>query len=150
MNTTNRFVATLVLVLSALPTLAQEATSDRWQAVDSVVTRAEVQQQTVAALARGDMDTVRSYDVMPPGWSSALSRAEVLADVQAWRQSGLAAQERGEASRPADPQSQARYDALKAMPEHMALVLNIAHQRGDSLLLAAAAQAADKVTTTGA
>jgi hypothetical protein len=42
------------------------------------------------------------------------------------------------------------YDALKATPEHMAVLLNIAHQRRDSVLLTSAAQAGVNSTITGA
>ncbi len=108
-----RFAA-LVLAGAAALAQAQEATPDDWQL-------------PAAAMAR-----------------PALGRAAVLAEVQLWQASGLAALERGESGQPATApalaarvvQAQERYDDARAAPEFRALVLNIARQRGDLLLLA--------------
>jgi hypothetical protein len=67
-----------------------------------------------------------------------LSRAEVLADLQIWQQSGMSAFDNGEAS--ADPSNasysaaQARYVALRSSPEFSQLVSRIAQERGDVMV----------------
>ena len=65
----------------------------------------------------------------------ALSRAEVLADLQLWQQSGMAAFTDGEASadstNPAYRAAQSRYLAMRASPEFEPLVARIARERGE-------------------
>lgn len=70
-----------------------------------------------------------------------LSRAEVLADLQIWRESGLAALQEGEESAVHTPRHDAalaRYAALRAAPSFSALVHRIAQQRGERVLMTAA------------
>ena len=69
----------------------------------------------------------------------SISRAEVLADLEVWRESGAAsAQGNGEA----DPESAAfrqavaRYNTLRAAPEFAQRVERIARQRGERTMLA--------------
>ena len=72
---------------------------------------------------------------------AGLSRAEVLADLQIWRDSGMAAVHAGE-----DPAwfnrgydaAAARYAAMRASPEFAALVDRIAQQRGEKVKIASA------------
>jgi hypothetical protein len=70
----------------------------------------------------------------------SISRAEVLADVEVWRESGAAsAQGRGESAdteTPAFRQAVARYHALRAAPEFAVRVERIARQRGESVVIA--------------
>ncbi|MDO9074565.1 MAG: hypothetical protein Q7U73_14985 [Rubrivivax sp.] len=70
-----------------------------------------------------------------------LSRAEVLADLQIWRESGLEALQEGEESAVYTPRHDAalaRYAALRASPAFGALVQRIAQQRGERVLMSAA------------
>ncbi|MBT9489395.1 MAG: hypothetical protein IV093_17965 [Rubrivivax sp.] len=106
---------------------------------------------TALALA-GWMPLAQAQEATPDFWQvpvaasvhPELSRAAVLAEVQLWQSSGLAALARGESGQPATApalaartvQAQERYDEARAAPEFRALVLNIARQRGDLLLLA--------------
>jgi hypothetical protein len=107
----------------------------------------------IAALAlAGVMPLAQAQEATPDDWQTPvaatarpeLSRAAVLAEVELWQSSGLAALERSESGQPATApalaqraaQAQSRYDAARAAPEFRALVLNIARQRGDLLLLA--------------
>lgn len=70
-----------------------------------------------------------------------LSRAEVLADMVIWRESGLAAAQSGEsASDPVSPAYLAalnRYHALRAAPQFAQLVQRIARERGEKAQIAA-------------
>jgi hypothetical protein len=68
-----------------------------------------------------------------------VSRAEVLADLQIWRESGLAAAQTGDSSDPQSPQyvqSLARYNALRGSAMFTELVERIARQRSESGLTA--------------
>jgi hypothetical protein len=65
---------------------------------------------------------------------SSLSRAEVLADLQVWKASGLAELQNGYTSEIFGSQYQrasARYAALRNSPHFSELVLSIAAKRGD-------------------
>jgi hypothetical protein len=70
----------------------------------------------------------------------SLTRAEVLADMVIWRESGLADAQFGES---ADPVSRAylaalgRYQALRAAPQFAQLVQRIASERGEKAQIAA-------------
>jgi Domain of unknown function (DUF4148) len=70
-----------------------------------------------------------------------LTRAEVLADLAIWRESGLADAQSGESA--ADPVSptyiaaMARYQALRASPQFALLVQRIARERGEKAQIAA-------------
>jgi hypothetical protein len=70
-----------------------------------------------------------------------LTRAEVLADLQIWRESGLQALQEGEESAVYTPRHDAalaRYAALRASPSFSALVQRIAQQRGEVVQMTAA------------
>lgn len=87
---------------------------------------------TTLACATEAADTVAA----PP-----VSRAEVLADLQIWRESGLEALQEGEESAVYTPRHDAalaRYTALRASPSFAALVQRIAQQRGERVLMTAA------------
>ncbi|WP_298232988.1 hypothetical protein [uncultured Azohydromonas sp.] len=65
---------------------------------------------------------------------SALSRAEVLADLQVWQDSGLAALQHGETPDVFSAEYQrasALYDALRKSPRFAMLVQSIAAKRGE-------------------
>jgi hypothetical protein len=70
-----------------------------------------------------------------------VTRAEVLADLTIWRESGLADAQSGEsASDPVSPNYLAalnRYQALRASPQFALLVQRIAHERGEKAQIAA-------------
>ena len=74
---------------------------------------------------------------MLPARASPLSRAQVLADLQIWRQSGMAAFTDGESSVDANSAAyrgaQARYVSLRASSEFAQLVARIARERGDEV-----------------
>lgn len=72
---------------------------------------------------------------------AAMSRAEVLADLQIWRESGMAELNSGEvglAYTPAYEAAAARYEALHAAPSFAALVQRIAQRMGGKVMVAAA------------
>ena len=65
---------------------------------------------------------------------STLSRAEVMADLQVWKTSGLAELQNGYTSTISDTQYQrasARYAALRKSPNFATLVQSIAAERGE-------------------
>ena len=69
---------------------------------------------------------------------STLTRSEVLADLQIYRESGLADLDRGEAvdwTSPAHARAEARYARLRASPYYATLVQRIAAQRGETVTL---------------
>jgi hypothetical protein len=74
------------------------------------------------------------------GEGEPLSRAQVLADLEVWKQSGMAAFADGEASidvhSAAYRTAQARYIALRSSPEFAQLVTRIARERGDEMQVA--------------
>lgn|GEM_PF-5585563 len=77
--------------------------------------------------------------------SAPVSRAEVLADLEVYRQSGLAALDSRDAPDVygADyQQAQARYKALRSSPTFAMAVARIAHERGDAVAAAGGAQVA--------
>ena len=69
-----------------------------------------------------------------------LSRAEVMADIVIWRESGLADAQSGEsASDPASPNyiaALSRYQALRTAPQFAQLVQRIARERGEKAQVA--------------
>jgi hypothetical protein len=73
--------------------------------------------------------------------AAEVSRAEVLADLVIWRESGLAQAQSGEsASDPVSPNYVAalsRYQALRAAPQFAQLVQRIANERGEKAQIAA-------------
>ena len=67
------------------------------------------------------------------------TRAEVLAELEIWRESGLADLENGEAELAYTPRHDAalaRYAALRAAPSFMPRVHRIAQRRGERVLVA--------------
>lgn len=77
----------------------------------------------------------------PPIPASVLSRDEVLADLQIWRESGAAALHRENEGGTdfTDPGVQvavARYDTLRASSRYAMLVAKLAEERGQQLLIA--------------
>ena len=97
----------------------------------SNVTRAQAQTQVLQARANGTLLAAGDAD---PGYpiagdtTSTLSRSEVLADLQIYRESGLADLNRGEAtdtSSPARARAQAKYAQLRGSPYYATLVQRI-------------------------
>ncbi|WP_251779595.1 DUF4148 domain-containing protein [Caldimonas mangrovi] len=135
---THHFLMAAATAFGLSTAIAQEATPDTWKDTPSTRSRAEVQQELEVARARGELDHVRQYDSPARNFKSTLTRAEVLADLEIWRRSGLAAQGRGEASpdffSEEYRQAHARYAAMKASPEFAALVQTIARERGETVL----------------
>jgi hypothetical protein len=78
-----------------------------------------------------------TYESSPPAFieqPSTLSRAEVLADLEAWKASGLAELQRGDAPDYFSPQYQrasALYAGLRKSSHFAVLVQRIAAKRGD-------------------
>jgi hypothetical protein len=63
------------------------------------------------------------------------ARAEVLADLEIWRESGLALAQSGDAFDPQTPfyrESLARYQAMRTSPQFAERVDRIARQRGET------------------
>jgi hypothetical protein len=83
------------------------------------------------AAAAADVDLLE-----PAPAASGLTRAEVIADLQVWRESGLANLEHGDGAPFTSlqyEQARARYAQLRAAPRFAALVEQIAHARGESV-----------------
>lgn len=91
-----------------------------------------------AALAQ-DVGGASPADAPAP--TSTMSRAEVLADLQVWRESGLAELQAGESGPDVYSaryrSAEARYAAMRAAPAFAALVDRIARERGERLQIAA-------------
>lgn len=71
-----------------------------------------------------------------PQPASTVTRAEVLADLQIYRESGLAALDRGDAhdtNTAAHARAEAKYAELRASPHYATLVQRIAAQRGETV-----------------
>jgi len=89
-----------------------------------------------ALLALG-LHSARAADEAVP----EVSRAEVLAEIVIWQESGLAAAQSGESA--ADPTAPAyiealtRFQALRESPRFAQLVQRIARERGEKLMVAA-------------
>lgn len=85
--------------------------------------------------ARADNDGASPADAPVP--ISALTRAEVLADLECWRESGMAAFTPGEAD--VDSLSApyaaalAKYEALRSAPTFAQRVMRIARARGEAV-----------------
>ncbi|WP_280155819.1 DUF4148 domain-containing protein [Piscinibacter sp. XHJ-5] len=108
---TKHLFAALVAGLGVTATLAQEATPDVW---------------------------AKFKDVTLP---QPRSRAEVLAELEIYRRSGLAELEHGEATDTFSRQyrlASARYAAMRSSQEFASLVQNIAKRRGEVVDVAAA------------
>ena len=128
--------AALVLAALASSVSAQEGTQDFKDQVLSTRSRAEVLSELAQARASGQLnqvgETYGSFDSR--GFESTLTRAEVLADLQLWNESGLAALTRREsydAFSTAYRQAEARYRALRSSPRYAELVQRIAERRGE-------------------
>jgi len=105
--------ATLLALIASVATAAEMSTNDTPQSADA-----------------------RAYLPMPR------SRAEVIADLEIYRRSGLAEldhKESPDAFSNAYIAAQARYQALRASAEFKQLVARIARERGDALATASAA-----------
>jgi hypothetical protein len=130
-------VASALAAFGMHAAIAQEATPDTWMQVNSVKSRADVRHEVAVARANGDLDVLRQYDTVDRSYVPTLSRAEVLADLEIWRSSGMAALDRGEASydgfSPAYRRAQARYAELRDSPLYAALVQSFASRRGETL-----------------
>jgi hypothetical protein len=93
----------------------------------------------ILAIALGSARAADEGNNAPP--APELTRAEVLADLTIWRESGLADAQSGESA--ADPVSpayiaaMARYQALRASPQFALLVQRIARERGEKAQIAA-------------
>jgi hypothetical protein len=90
-----------------------------------------------ALLALG-LGSARAADEAAP----EVSRAEVLAEIVIWQESGLAVAQSGEtAGDPTRPEYVAaleRFQAMRASPKFAQLVQRIARERGDKQLVAGA------------
>jgi hypothetical protein len=95
-------------------------------AAPSTVSRVEVQAQAAKAAPSPFADSYPSRgSVHNARFTPQLTRAEVMADAQIWRESGLALLDAGEApdrDNVAYRQAQAKYDELRASPYFAALV----------------------------
>ena len=114
-----------------------EAHYERPQASASNVTRAEVKAEVARAQAAGEI-AYGDAGYKVPVAQSTKTRAEVLADLQIWRESGLAALEEVGDGNSAfnDPRwaaAQARYQQLRASPAYAELVQKFARQRGQAV-----------------
>ena len=104
------------------------------QASSSSTSRAEVKAELAQAQAAGQVPYGDAgYKV--PNTVSTKSRAEVLADLQIWRESGLEALEGiGEGQNnyfdPRYRAAQAKYEELRASPRYAELVEKFSRQRG--------------------
>jgi hypothetical protein len=87
-----------------------------------------------------DADYLRKYGIDLRPAKSAVAREEVLAELQIWRESGLAELERGEAGADVNSalyrQAAAKYAELRAAPEFAERVEQIARQRGKPVAVA--------------
>ena len=111
---TKHLFAAIVVALGASAAMAQEATPDVWARFNDVT--------------------------LPP----SRSRAEVLAELEIYRRSGLAGLERGEATDPFSHQhrvASARYAAMRSSAEFASLVQAIAQRRGERVDVATLATA---------
>jgi hypothetical protein len=134
-----KLTAIIIALICSTAATAQEGTQDFKDEVLSTRSRADVQAELAQARAAGQLDTrgdtYGSFDAREA--ESTLTRAEVLADLQIWRESGLAALSRGEAGYNvftlAYRQAQARYRALRASPRYAELVQRIAQERGENV-----------------
>ena len=140
-----QLVAAAGVAIVAATAVAQEATPDTWINIEGTKSRAQVKEELAIARANGDLETIREYDVYDRSFRSTLSRAEVIADLQIWREAGLADLYRGEASpnyeSPAYRQAYARYVAVRSSPQFALRVQDIARARGESVTVASPAPA---------
>ena len=104
--------------------------------VASAVAAAQGYAADAAAFAAGPAAVTYGSVPVSSEQPSTLSRAEVLADLQVWKASGLAELENGYTSTISDPQYQralARYAALRNSPNFATLVQSIAAKRGEEV-----------------
>jgi hypothetical protein len=100
----------------------------------STVSRADVKAEVVRAQSAGEI-AYGDAGYKVPVAQSTKTRAEVLADLQIWRESGLAALEGNGDGKTSfvDPRwaaAHARYDQLRASPRYAALVQKFAGRHG--------------------
>lgn len=123
-------VAITALATALPPVFADDGDRDGAPVPMSTMSRAEVR-----ALLAAD---VTERDGAPVARSS-LPRSEVLADLEIWRESGLVAVERGDASDAFSARHRAalaRYHSLRDAPAFADQVARIARQRGETTLIA--------------
>lgn len=110
-----------------------------------------IKQVTVAALAllvgtaamacTDHQDAGSTFQTASPYTAAPRSRAEVIADLEIYRKSGLAEMDSRDDAQvfgAAYQTAQARYQALRASPEFASLVTKIAKARGESVSTARA------------
>lgn len=124
-------LATSASAQSAIPpndwlNSASRSTAPKAAPAPSTVSRADVQAQAAKAPPSPFADSYPSRgSVHNARFVPQVSRAEVMADAQIWRESGLALLDAGEApdrDSAAYRQAQAKYDELRASPYFAALV----------------------------
>jgi len=140
------FAAALLTALNA-HVLAQEGVQTFRDEVLSTRSRAEVAQELTLARIEGRLEnrgeTYGSFGPELRSNRSMLTRAEVLADLQLWREAGMTDLTSGEggynvfSSRYRE--ARARYQTLRASPRYAELVLHIARQRGETVATAQSA-----------
>ena len=105
---------------------AVKSSAPKAAAMPSAVSRATVQEQAAKAPPSPFADSYPSRGTVHNArYVAQLSRAEVMADAQIWRESGLALLDAGEApdrDSAAYRQAQAKYEELRASPYFATLV----------------------------
>jgi hypothetical protein len=116
---------TAILGFAAQVSFAQEVTSDEWTKAQPSKARAEVRAELDAARAAGELSIPSEYGIHDRPFVSTLTRAEVGADLQLFRESGLADLHRGEATPFYSEEyrrAEARYAELRLSPRYAELV----------------------------
>ncbi len=140
---THHYVAAILLLAIATTVTAQEGVQTFKDEVLSTRSRTEVSNELALARAEGRLENRgETYGGFKPDvrkLTSTATRAEVLADLQLWRESGLADASVGEggynAFSPRYREAQARYRALRSSPRYAELVQRIAAHRGEVVAL---------------
>ncbi|MFT3955559.1 MAG: hypothetical protein QM722_14560 [Piscinibacter sp.] len=124
-------LAAITALAAALPpAFAEDSGRDGAPVARSTMSRAEVRALSAPEAAERDGAPIAR---------SSLPRSEVLAELEIWRDSGLAALERGEASDTSGPSYRAalaRYQALRDAPAFADQVARIARRLGETQLIA--------------
>ena len=131
-----------ILAISAAGAFANdqfngEAYYEKPQLRASSVSRSQVKAEFAQAQAAGQIAYGEANYKLPQGVSTK-SRAEVLADLEIWRESGLAALEltgdgKYNNTDPRYPAAQAKYEELRSSPRFAARVEQIARGRGKAV-----------------
>lgn len=132
MNRTTFFplVALLPLAVTVTQVFADDSYRDGAPVAMSTMSRAEV--RALPAAEATDRDGA-------PAAFSSLARSEIIADLEVWRSSGLAAAERGDAVDTFGARylaALARYRAMRDSPAFADQVARIARERGEQQLIA--------------